>query len=304
MPSLRKTLSLISLSLATTILLGGLESATPSYASRPPSCSSVVQKADLELGTVCIKKLEIDTGKADWPNDREPANVEYTPPNSQWLIVDISSPIETSVNNGRVTNQKHVAGGENSLIKTNLDNQYGEIVRIRNEIDTKLKVPIKGVPTEIGGHLKNLRNLEEQNRQIHKHYSRALSNVTKVIVQANANGVCKTRILGECVDGEGGWYRGYVEVTQVYVGDVDAHLNNIKEEVVSLQREVEIWADDEQEKQSLDKPKNTNTDVLKSEDSRTNDQKDLSKSAQGKPGSEQEPGFWVSILNFFKRIFS
>ena len=50
-----------------------------SAAQAIPSCQSIRDQAFPPIGTVCVERVNIKSGKADWPDERQNNIEEYTP---------------------------------------------------------------------------------------------------------------------------------------------------------------------------------------------------------------------------------
>ena len=174
------------------------------------------------IGTACVDRVVIKTGKADWPNGRRSNTITYSTPNMYWIISYVSpSIIETSASQSNASVQI-IPGNELSNIKITNDNLYKQSSESLGQLKTEAKFPVNGVPVDIQGMISNL---EKQVNDIHsrqQYLSQISTNVGKVILRAEAWGRCKASFLGKCVDGTGGWYEGYVDVTRIFVGDIAA----------------------------------------------------------------------------------
>lgn len=279
------------------------------------NCDSVVQKSDIELGTVCTKTLKIDTGKADWPDGVAPAKVEYSPPTSEWLVRDISNPRVLSASNGRMKDFNQIPPDANFDIRSELDAEYQNLRRTNADFKAAGTIPVKGVPVPVEAQVKYLEELEQRNRDISKVYSMAKSNVARLLMVAEANGVCKASALGKCIDGVGGWYVAEVDVTLVYVGDVQAHLDSIRNAIKNTEELVDDWTSCAQEAQSSSCDPSENKQIEAAlqkiggggdnqESILPQDQKDsISPTAPTIQTPEVKVGFWGRIINFFKNLF-
>ena len=126
---------------------------------------------------------------------------------------------------------------------------------------------------------------------------------------AEANGVCVTRILGECVDGKGGRYIGEVDVTLVYVGDVQTHLNDVEQTVSFTQDIVKAWAECAQETGNSEcdpeKEKEIEAEIsdFLGEDGRSVESPKGGDDDEPPTGDNPPLGFWGRIINFVKSLF-
>ena len=229
---LKKFLFCTSTLLSASILYGEVVQAQQNI----PSCKSIRGKATHPIGTVCIHRVYIDTGNSGWGghNPRTSAIQEYTPPDRSWIISHVGEPIKTSGQQSQPDLQI-IAGGQKSKVEREIDNLYKEALDSYNKLQAEATVPVKGVPVNIKQMLENVEKRMNEIRDMQRYSSNISSNVAQVIFRARAWGDCKWRVpfSSKCGDGTGGWYQGYVEVTQVYVGDVNDLKRKFDSEVQS-----------------------------------------------------------------------
>ncbi|MDB9316966.1 MULTISPECIES: DUF1036 domain-containing protein [Cyanophyceae] len=185
------------------------------------SCASIAGTLSPPIGTACVERVFIKSGKADWPDEKTKNVEQYTPPN-YWLITYVSPLRETSAQQSNA-NRQIIQGGQLSRVTRQIDDLYKSSLDAYNKVKKEATIPTKGgVPVNIKGMLENIEREMREVRQVQNYLSNVNSNVGQVILTAQAWGKCKWRIplSSRCGDGTGGWYSGYVDVTRVYVGNV------------------------------------------------------------------------------------
>lgn len=195
------------------------------------SCESIRRILSPKIGTPCVERVFIESGKADWPNGRQSNTEEYTPPKN-WLITYVSPLRKT---NGQQSNasRKIVSAGQVSKVSRQIDNLYKESLESYNKIKSEATVPVKGVPVKMKQLLENIENRLSEIREAKSYVSNVDSNTDQVILTATAWGRCKWRVpfSSRCGDGTGGWYKGYIDVTRVYTGNINNLEKQIKQDI-------------------------------------------------------------------------
>ncbi|MEA5542990.1 hypothetical protein VB834_28565 [Limnoraphis robusta Tam1] len=227
---LKKPASKMLIGLALTIGLSNVDHVM----ANAPRCEEVVSQGIPAIGTVCIDRLTVSTGHADWPDGREKVDPPISKSAGQgWIILQVSSPVATSVHQGR-PHLDVVQGGEESNIYRQLDSYRKDLQDSYNKVSQKATVPVKGVPVTVEAMLEIIdKRMQEVEKRL-QYISSTSSNVDKVMLSAEAWGECKIRTFGQCLDGEGGWWEGYVDIYKVYVGtasSIAAEQNQVKQQV-------------------------------------------------------------------------
>ncbi len=214
----------------TTVLVSAL-GFSDSGAQAQQTCESFSGSVEPRIGTACVERVYIRSGKANWPDGRESNTEEYVPPNRHWIITYVSPLVATSAQQSKASRQL-VADGQLSSITREIDNTHKRCLETYNKLRSEAKFPIQGVPVEVGGITENVEKRCNELKDTQRYLSNVSSNIGQVILRAEAWGECKWRdpLLRICGDGTGGWYEGYVDVTRVYVGDVAAFERRIMTE--------------------------------------------------------------------------
>ena len=226
-----------SLGLASVSILSTLATSVfiSSSLADPPSCESVAGGGTPPKNTVCSRRLTVKTAHADWPNGREINSNDFSVP-SGWVITYVGNLAEISQSQGSAS-IKTVTSGEVSDVKTHLEQYYESLDKAYNKISSEATIPVDGVPVDFKGMLESIKDEMTRVKSSIDYASSAKSNIDKVILTANAHGECKASTFGKCLDGTGGWYEGYVDVYQVYIGtsgDIDTAKANTEKKVTNF----------------------------------------------------------------------
>lgn len=165
-------------------------------------------------GTKCIQQLRVETNHVEYGrSDR--ATATYTPP-AGWYFLAYEGPFPTSRNNGSATVELVTRGADYRIL-----NSAEDYEKQLNELDSQNKsyVQVKGIG--YGGQSRVIEKARWENQQRMRAFSSAQTNVDRIQLHAKAAGRCTKKALGVCVDNAGGWYRGYINITLVYVGTYD-----------------------------------------------------------------------------------
>jgi hypothetical protein len=163
-------------------------------------------------GTKCLQQLRVETNHVEYGRSDRATPATYTPP-SGWYFLAYEGPIATSRNNGSATVELVTRGADFRILNSAQDYE-----RQLNDLDSQNKsyVQVKGIG--YGGQSRVIEKARWENQQRMRAFSSAQTNIDRIQLHAKAAGRCTKKVLGVCVDNAGGWYRGYINITLVYVG--------------------------------------------------------------------------------------
>ncbi len=134
-----------------------------------------------------------------------------------WFVTGWDVPVSTNSLNGSA-NLEFIQRGSNFQIASTLDELDRALLNTRDQVQSFANFPIAGVPVTVGGLTEKINEALHESQRRRNALAQAQTNVDRVVITAEASGRCTKNFLGTCVDNQGGWYRGYVDVYMVYVG--------------------------------------------------------------------------------------